>query len=39
MGATVSDGENFAVKIGSYKEGKTVDLNRDKVTGGDVVRL
>ena len=39
MGATVGDGKDLAVKIGSYEKGKAIDLDGDKVTGGDVVRL
>ena len=39
MWATVSDGEDLAVKISSNKDSKTVDLDRDKVTSSDIIRF
>ena len=37
MGTTVGDSEDFAVKIGSDQEGKSIDLDGDQVTSSDIV--
>lgn len=39
MGATVGDGKDFSVEIGSDEKGKTVDFDRDKIASGNVIRF
>ena len=39
MWATVSDGEDLAVKISSNKDSKTIDFDRNKVTSSDIIRF
>lgn len=39
MRAAVCDGEDLSIQIGGDENGQTIDLDRDEVTSGNVVRL